>query len=89
MQRIRLSKDVVFRELSGEAVILNLATGTYFGLNDVGTRMWALLVEHGSTDKVVQTLLKEFDVEEATARADLDTFLRRLRSKGLIRTDDK
>jgi hypothetical protein len=89
MQKIRLSKDVVFRDLSGEAVILNLTTGTYFGLNEVGTRMWALLAEHGSTDKVVQTLLKEFDVEEATLRADLDALLRQLRSKGLVRTDDK
>ena len=32
--------DVVVRDLDGEAVVLDLATGTYFGLNDAGTRIW-------------------------------------------------
>ncbi|PYO19380.1 MAG: hypothetical protein DMD85_18645 [Candidatus Rokuibacteriota bacterium] len=39
---IRIRKDVVFRELEGEMVLLNLATGVYFGLDPVGTRIWTL-----------------------------------------------
>ena len=36
---ITVGKNAVFRDLDGEAVILDLESGTYFGLNDVGTRM--------------------------------------------------
>jgi len=42
-----VGKDVVFRELDGEAVILNLETGTYFGLDTVGTRIWQFCQDHG------------------------------------------
>ena len=36
---VQISEDAVFRELDGEAVILNLDTGIYFGLNRTGTRI--------------------------------------------------
>ena len=40
-------EDVIFRELDGEAIILNLASGIYFGLDAIGTRMWALFAAYG------------------------------------------
>ena len=45
---VAISEDVVSRDLEGEAVILNLDSGTYFGLDRVGTRIWSLLQEGGS-----------------------------------------
>lgn len=84
---VSVSKDVVFRDLSGEAVLLNLATGIYFGLNEVGTRMWTLLLEHGSTEKVIQGIVDEYQVDAETARADLDKLVSQLRDKGLITTN--
>ena len=45
--RVTIGPDVVFRELDGEAVILNLETGLYFGLNEMGTRIWQRLDAHG------------------------------------------
>ena len=84
---IRISDDVVFRDLAGEAVILNLATGTYFGLDSVGTRIWHLMSEHGSTEKVIVGLLAEYEVEEGQLRRDLDALIRQLIDKGLVRTD--
>ena len=41
----RIPDEVIFRELDGEAVILNLDTGIYFGLDAVGTRIWRLIEE--------------------------------------------
>jgi hypothetical protein len=82
--RVRVAKDVVFRDVSGEAVLLNLATGTYFGLNEVGTRIWNLLLEHESVDDVVSRLLTEFDVKEEVVRSDLETLIKDLRLKGLL-----
>lgn len=85
--KLHISEDVVFRELEGEAVILNLATGTYFGLDRVGTRIWQLIAEHGSTDKVVDAMLAEYEVDERQFRRDLDELIGRLSEKGLIRVD--
>ena len=84
---IRISDDVVFRDLAGEAVILNLAKGTYFGLDSVGTRIWHLMSEHGSTEEVMKALLAEYEVEEGRLRQDLDNLIRQLIDKGLVRTD--
>jgi hypothetical protein len=85
--KVTIPDDVVFRDLAGEAVILNLASGTYFGLNEVGTRMWNLLAEHGSSEQVLAPLLAEYDVEEAQLRQDFETLLYTLVEKGLIVVD--
>jgi uncharacterized coiled-coil protein SlyX len=84
---LKIPDDVMFRFLGDEAVILNLATGVYFGLDAVGTRMWQLLSEHSSTDKVIDAMLTEYDVEEEKLRNDLDHLIEQLSEKGLVKTD--
>jgi hypothetical protein len=78
-------EDVAFREISGEAVLLNLETGTYFGLNTVGTRAWMLLVEGRSLGDVRSQLETEFDVSAGALATDLDAWLSALVTKGLVR----
>jgi len=84
---IHIPDDVVFRDLAGEAVLLNLSTGTYYGLDAVGTRIWHLLAAQGTTEEVVNTLLDEFEVEESQLRRDVDDLIRQLLDKGLLKTD--
>lgn len=60
-----IPEDIVFRDLAGEAVILNLGTGMYFGLNVVGTKIWRLISEECSSGQIVATLLEEDEIEEA------------------------
>ena len=78
---------MIHRDLDGEAVILNLKTGTYFGLDAIGTRMWALIDELGDTDKVLKALLAEYDVEEARLRADIDELISQLVRHELLQMD--
>jgi len=85
--KLRVSDDVVFRDLAGEAVLLNLATGIYFGLDDVGTRIWHLISDRGSTDGIIEILMSEYDVERDRLRRDLDSLIRQLLDKGLLKTD--
>src|SRR5262245_649086 len=68
---IKSAQDVVFRDLSGEAVLLNLTTGMYFGLNESGTRMWKLLLETGDPEKTLARLKDEYDVDDSRLRSDL------------------
>jgi coenzyme PQQ synthesis protein D (PqqD) len=77
--------DVVVRDLDGEAVVLDLATGTYFGLNDIGTRIWQLVAQQKTLIEVVAVLEHEFDAPVDRLEADLRDFVDRLVAKGLLR----
>ena len=81
---VTISPDAVSRELDGEAVILELASGTYFGLNDVGTRVWALIGERRSLRQVFDALCQEYDVAPETLERDLLELVEKLRAKGLV-----
>ena len=81
---VRVPEDVIFRELNGEAVILNLDKGTYFGLNSVGMRIWQLCERHASLRDVWATMQRAFDAHGDTLRLDLLAFVNELSSKGLL-----
>ena len=82
--RVLVPDHVVVRDLAGEALLVHLDNGVYFGLDAVGTRIWHLLAEHGSPEAVVPHLLREFDVDEAQLRCDLDALVAQLLEKGLL-----
>jgi hypothetical protein len=77
-------ENVVSRELEGEAVMLNLESGLYFGLDEVGTRIWALIQEHKSLRKVFEAMQREYDVASARLESDLLRLVEELRAKGLV-----
>ena len=81
---VRIPEDVVFRELDGEAVILNLESGTYFGLDEVGTRIWQLLDLHRTLRRTLEALEAEFDASSDRLASDLTDFVGRLQSRGLV-----
>lgn len=83
-QRVSISNDVLFQEISGECVLLNMASEQYFGLDDVGTRIWQLLAEHGDTEKVLAQLKKDYEADENTLRNDLANLIEDLKTEGLV-----
>jgi len=78
------SPHVVFRDLDGEAVLLDLSSGTYFGLNEVGTRVWQLLADGRDEDQIVATLIAEYEADPAVIARDVARLLGDLRSRRLI-----
>jgi hypothetical protein len=84
-RRYAVSESVLFRELQGEAVLLEIESGVYFGLNEIGSRIWNLLVAHGDLERVLTDLLDEYDVSEKRLRADLEAFLAILVERQLVR----
>ena len=82
--RVTVPESVLFRDLDGEAVLLETATGRYYGLNEVGTRMWSLLHLHGEIEAVCRRLLAEYDVPESRLREDLAQLIDALAARGLI-----
>ncbi|HET8655588.1 MAG TPA: PqqD family protein [Longimicrobiaceae bacterium] len=86
-RRATISNDVLFQEVEGQAVLLDLGREYYFSLDDVGTRIWSLLVEQAEVSTVVERMCELYDVDEAALRLDLALFLARLASAGLVHTD--
>ena len=87
--RVTISDNVLFQEIEGECVLLNMASEQYFGLDDVGTRIWQLLADEGDPSKVLTQLQGIYDVDEATLRSDLARLLEQLSGEGLISLEDK
>jgi hypothetical protein len=82
--RVSIPDAVVFRELDGEAVVLNIDSGIYFGLDDVGTRMWMLMAELQTLAAVRDALAAEFDAPADQLARDLLAFVEQLQAKGLV-----
>jgi hypothetical protein len=85
--RVRILDDVLFQELQGEAVLLNLKTGVYLGLNPVGTRVWQLLQEDGSLSRVLDAMLAEYDVSRDQCSQDLLKLIQQMEQQGLLVAD--
>jgi hypothetical protein len=87
--RVIVPDTVLFRDLDGEAVILNLDTESYLGLDDVGTRMWTALTSQPSIQAAYDVLLAEFDVSPETLRADMERLIGEMLEHGLITLKDE
>ncbi len=83
-QRVVLSNDVVFQELKGEAVLLDLAQETYFGLDQVGTTIWQRLEKDPSLQNAYAAVLAEFDVTPEQLEKDVMAFIKRLADANLV-----
>jgi hypothetical protein len=84
LSRVSPAPDVMFRVVGDEAVILNLKSELYLGLNQVGTRMWTVLQSSPSVEAAYETLLAEFDVEPQCLRQDMNQLLDHMLEQGLI-----
>jgi hypothetical protein len=85
---MRLGESVIAADTEGGAVLLEAGAGTYFGLDELGTRIWHLLGEELNNDEIVSRLLEEYDVEASVLYADLARFYDLLVEKGLARAVD-
>jgi Coenzyme PQQ synthesis protein D (PqqD) len=81
---VRVRDDVTSRILDGEAVILALSSGTYFGLDQSGTRIWELIAERSRVEDILDAMVHEYDVDRGRCEQDLTAFLSELCSNGLI-----
>ena len=83
-QTVTLSPEVISQEVSGETVLLDLDSENYFGLDEVGTRIWQLIKETNDLQVIYNTLLKEYEVEEQRLQTDLDALLGEISGLGLV-----
>ena len=82
--KISVPQHTLFRELAGEAVLLNLESGTYFGLDETGTSFWQVLTTTGTLQEAYDRLLSEYDVEPDDLRQDISGLLDKLLDHDLV-----
>lgn len=81
---VRVSPRQVSTELGSETVILGVERGRYFGLNEVGARIWALVQEPTSVASLCDSLLSEYEVSREALESDVLEILSELHEQGLI-----
>lgn len=83
-QQVVATPQQVSSELSGEAVILHLESGVYFGLNEVGAFIWQLIQTPLSLAEICDAVMAEYEVDAATCEQDTRSLLTALAEAGLL-----
>ena len=79
---------VMLRQMDDESVLLNLDTGRYYGLDDVGTHLYGLIVAAPTLDAAFDAAQREYDVSADALRDDISTLVTRLVEEGLLEIRD-
>jgi hypothetical protein len=85
---ITKAKDVRTKEMDGRSVVLDLDSGSYFTLNEMGSFIWSLLDGRKDSARIVGDVTGKYKVDAETASWDVIELIRRLEEEGLIRLHD-
>lgn len=81
---VRRNDELLTAEVDGELVMMSIASGRYFGLDDTGRRIWELLVGPVSVAALCEQLVQEYAVDTATCERDVLALLRKMAEHGMI-----
>lgn len=85
---MKLKAGFVLRQVAGQTIVLpsgsELDLNMMITLNGTGKFLWELLEHDTDTDALVSALLKEYDVDEATARVSVERFIEKLNANGFL-----
>lgn len=79
-----IARGLTAADLGGEAVVLDPNSGRYYGLNELGARIFELARKPRTVERIMSTLLQEYDVEAEKLKGDLLTFLHEMEQRQLI-----
>lgn len=82
--KVTIPAQVMARQVGDETVILDLASGTYFGLDPVGARIWQLMGEGKTLSEICDTMLDEYEVTRDALERDVIELAQELSARGLI-----
>lgn len=83
-KKIKISENVLFQEIDNEYILLNMKTELYFGLNDIGARVWQIISQEGTTDTLIEKIMAEYEVSADVLKADISELLNELSKEQLI-----
>lgn len=86
---MQIKKELIKREIAGDVILVPvgktvLDSNGLFVLNELGGFLWDLLPEAQNVEALIAAVLEAYDVDEATAKADIEEFLDDLRKLDII-----
>ena len=86
---MKIRKELLKREVGGEAFLVPLGKTVYdsnglFALTELGSFIWDLLPEAENEEEILARILEEYEVEESTAKEDLNLFFGKLRDMEIL-----
>jgi len=83
--KYKLTSQQIASNVGGEVVILNHNKGEYYGLDEVGARVWSSLEEKPqSLDELCDAVLEDYDIDKETCLNDINALLKDLISEKLV-----
>jgi Coenzyme PQQ synthesis protein D (PqqD) len=86
--RAFVTPSVLCKDLGDEAILLDLTTETYFGLNAAGSRLWKLLTTSPTIRDAFEVMLEEYDVVPEELLRDMTALITDLVDRGLLKTEN-
>jgi hypothetical protein len=83
--QVKPGDDVISETLQNEVVLLKLSSQQYFGLGEIGTYAWKLLMETGDVAGVGDLLCESYAGDPATIRSDFQALVDELIEAGLLK----
>lgn len=83
-QHFKVADDILFRKVENEAVLLHIATGMYYSLNETSILFWEALCTQQPLGSAIEKITTEYEVEDSQVLSDLRAFLQNLLNYGLI-----
>lgn len=74
----------MFREIDDTIIALNLNSGQYYTLNEIGTQIWTLIAEQQSQKSIIDHIMSEYDVGRENVEQDLLNLLENLQQNDLV-----
>ncbi|MDX8378197.1 MAG: lasso peptide biosynthesis PqqD family chaperone [Mariprofundales bacterium] len=75
---VRRHPEIVHNDMDGEIVMMSVKNGSYFGLNNVGSKIWEMLEQEMSGQQICEKLLEQFDVTEQQCHDEVILFLEKM-----------
>lgn len=87
MESIRVPSHIHYTVTEDTMVLMDTRSGRYFGLDEIATRFWQLLIEHGEREGAIRQLEQELMASRERLATDLDAFLASCRNRGLLQIE--
>lgn len=85
---MKICDGYLLRSVAGKNIVVSVGSEVNFNgmltLNDTGVFFWNLLKEGTTCEQMLDKVLSEYDVDEETAKKDIDDFIKRLRDAKLL-----
>jgi hypothetical protein len=77
--------EIIFQDLDGDTVMMNLERGEYYSISQIGSRIWQLIEIQQKVSAVCNALMNEYNVTPEQCEQDVLVFLNQMAEKGIVR----